>query len=401
MLSPARFIIGDFYSAFPAPFVQSYNPALLREAVFGESLVSRQGDWGYGPGFHLVTLPLTWLGSYRLIDLLTLSALWLLSAAAFWLCGRRVLSLSGWTEWSLFALLWLHFTPLHAAFGQRAVEILELFLILWAFAFWERPWGGGSAIGLAATLKFLPAVFFPYLAWKRRWKALGAAALVAAGIVAATSPFLPWSRSWTLKEYRVTTWGEGHKMTHIENQALVNLIQRIFLERIQDRVWLVIRDSEWVRRFAGWVNLGVLAALAIYGISRIPAARPGPLGLECGLLLLAMVMLVNRNQTYYLAFALPGISAAAVHLLREARGPAAREDARSRRAWAAALALAYGMMSPPVPMGLIDRWLKAPPSTALDVWKVWGGPGIGGVILLAVLVGVHARAVRAERARGA
>ncbi len=107
MYSPVQFITGDFYSAFPGPFVKGYNPALFRDAIFGEGLVSHQGYWNYGPGFHLLTLPLTILASYRLIDLLVLLALWSLTGAAFWLFGRKILSLSGWTEWSLMAVIWL------------------------------------------------------------------------------------------------------------------------------------------------------------------------------------------------------------------------------------------------------------------------------------------------------
>ncbi|MFQ5916144.1 MAG: glycosyltransferase family 87 protein [Nitrospinota bacterium] len=398
--TPARVITGDFYSAFPGPFVKAYNPALFREAVFGDSLISHEGWWNYGPGFHVVTLPLTLLTPYPIIDLLTLCALWGLAGAAFWLCGRKLLSLSGWKEWALLGVIWLNFTPLYAAFGQRAVEILELFLIIWAFAYWGRPVLGGAAIGLSATLKFLPAIFLPYLAWKRRWKALAAAAIVAATVLVATWPLLPWSRSWTLAEYRVTALGGGHKLTHLNNQALVNLIQRLFLERRHEGVWLEIRDSERVRRFAGWVNLAALAALALYGVFRIRSSMPGPLALECGIVLLTMVMLFYRNQTYYLSFALAGISAAAIQLLREPAHASARGVGfRSRLAWAAALALAYGMMSPVIPLGLIDRMLGAPPSTALNWWKLWGGPGLGGVILLIVLVGLHSRALKLEGAR--
>ena len=108
-----------------------------------------------------------------------------------------------------------------------------------------------------------------------------------------------------------------------------------------------------------------------------------------------MVMLINRNQTYYLALALPGISAAAVQLFRE--GASAGRKV-SRRIWAAALAAAYLMMSPLVPMQVLDWLADAPPSTTLDLWKILGGPGLGGLLLLVVLVGVHARTVKREQA---
>ena len=397
IFSPTRSIIGDFYSAFPGPFVQSYNPLLLQEAIFGAGHVSVQGWWNYGPGFHLITFPLTFLTSYRVIDLLTHLGLWTSAVAAFWLWGRRVLRLSSGWEWFLVAVVWLNFTPLHAAFGQRAIEVLELFLIVWAFAYWGRQISGGAAIGLAVSLKFLPAIFFPYLAWKRRWAALGAAVAVSAVLFFALQPALPWSRSSTLREYRVTTFGQRHATTHINNQALVNLLQRPFVVRQLEGGFLEIRDSARVRRWAGWLNLAVLAALAVYVIRYFPSTRPGLISLEGGLLLTIMAMLVNRNQTYYLAFALPGLSAAAIHLVREAAGRSRQADKRrTRLAWAVVLAVSYLMMSPIIPMRLIDWWLSASPLVALDTWKLWGGPGLGGMLLLVALVGLHARAVREE-----
>ena len=79
VLTPAaRSITGDFYSAFPAPFTEAYNPVLLKDNIFGVTHVSLQGYWSYGPGFHVITLPLTLLSSYGLIDWLVLLALWCL-----------------------------------------------------------------------------------------------------------------------------------------------------------------------------------------------------------------------------------------------------------------------------------------------------------------------------------
>ena len=398
VFTPARSITGDFYSAFPAPFTEAYNPVLLKDNIFGKSHVSLQGYWSYGPGFHVITLPLTLFSSYSLIDWLVLLALWCSIGAAFWLVGRRLLNLTGWVEWSFLALIWLNFTPLHASIGQRAIELPEMLLILWAFAYWEHQARGGIGIIIAATLKFLPVMFIPYLAWKRRWKGVGAAVLAAAIILASLSPILPWRLSNSVKEYRATTFGAGHTTTHANNQSLVNLIQRVFIEGEPEKLWLRVRNSEQVRKWAGWVNLAVLAMLAAYGILRIPSSRPGFLAQECGLLLLMMVMLINRNQTYYLALALPGISAAAVQLFRE---DASAGRKVSLRIWAAALAAAYLMMSPPVPMRVFDWLADAPLSTTLDSWKILGGPGLGGLLLLVVLVGVHARTVKRERAHAA
>ena len=393
VFTPARSITGDFYSAFPAPFTKTYNPALLNDNIFGLTHVSLQGYWSYGPGFHVLTLPLTLFSSYSLIDWLVLLALWCSIGAAFWLVGRRLLSLTGWVEWSFLALIWLNFTPLHAS-----IELPEMLLILWAFAYWDRQVHGGIGIAIAATLKFLPVMFIPYLAWKRRWKGAGAAVLATVIILAALSPILPWRQSNSVREYRVTTFGTGHDMTHANNQPLVNLIQRFFIEGRPEGLWLRIRNSEQVRRWAGWVNLAALAILAVYGILRVSSSRPGPLAQECGLLLMMMVMLINRNQTYYLALALPGISAAAVQLFREGASTGRKV---SRRVWAAALAAAYLMMSPLVPMRVFDWLADAPPSTTLDSWKILGGPGWGGLLLLVVLVGVHARTVKREQAHAA
>lgn len=388
--SPARHLTGDFYSAFPAPYVEAYQPTLLQNNIFVDGHVSVRGDWSYGPGFHLLTSPLTLLSSYRIIDTLVLAGLYILTGLTFWFFGRKVLLLSSRLEWLIMGLLWLNFTPLHASFGQRAIELVEMFLVVWMFASWKFPFRGGIFVGLAATIKFLPALIIPYLVWKRRWVTAGIAIVALVFILAVMSAFLPWENSTTLREYQDMTFGEGHRMTHANNQSLVNLVQRVFLEKRKSDLFLVIKDSKRVRQLASWINLIALSFLAIYALKRFSPSRAGPLALECGILLAIMVMLVNRNQTYYLALTLPGISAAAIHLFREVPSPG---RVYSRGCWAVLLILAYLMMSPPVPMRLLDMLRNVPLSASLDDWKVLGGPGLGGLILLVVLIGVHTRKI--------
>ena len=102
--------------------------------------------------------------------------------------GRRW----GWRP-ALVALAVVLF-PIHNNFRHLNFETLLVALLVAAAADLAdgRPARAGVWVGLATALKIFPGLLLPYFAWRRQWKAFGAAAAVAAGVtVLALLPYGP------------------------------------------------------------------------------------------------------------------------------------------------------------------------------------------------------------------
>lgn len=89
-----------------------------------------------------------------------------------------------------------------------------------------REWTGGGLLGFAASLKVIPVVFIPYLAYRRRWKAATSAALAGVALSVALpavafgpARFVEYVDAWRASV--AAGWGVG-KM----NQSLFALLDR-------------------------------------------------------------------------------------------------------------------------------------------------------------------------------
>lgn len=61
-------------------------------------------------------------------------------------------------------------------FEHAQVNLVVLGLVLAGFSLLDRrPWVGGLLFGIGSAIKATPILLLPYLAWRRRWKALGCA----------------------------------------------------------------------------------------------------------------------------------------------------------------------------------------------------------------------------------
>lgn len=98
---------------------------------------------------------------------------------------------------------------LSARFLLGNLDRLQINMVILAACLLAASWivrgravAGGALIGFAAAVKVLPIFFLPYFAWKRWWRALGAA--LATGALASTAPalvygwerFVAYARHW-------------------------------------------------------------------------------------------------------------------------------------------------------------------------------------------------------------
>src|SRR5205814_10003222 len=102
----------------------------------------------------------------------------LLNAAAWWITGQFANAMTGSEKppgpW-LFALpSFVTITFIFDMFDLGQPNLMLLALML--YGFWllrdARPWMAGSMFALATAIKVFPVAVFPYLVWRRQWKAV-------------------------------------------------------------------------------------------------------------------------------------------------------------------------------------------------------------------------------------
>lgn len=194
------------------------------------------------------------------------------------------------------AALWLEPVRTTLAYGQ--VNILLALLVTWDLS---RPDGArlkGTALGLAAGIKLIPAIYVIYLLLTRRYRAAAVAAGTFAATVAAGFAIVPSSARWYwtgtfLDAGRV---GSGQQQAMTINQSLLGMLDRALHTTKIPVPWLAV------------VVLVGLAGLAL-------AARAGRAGNEAaGFSLCAITgLLVSPiSWTHHWVIAIPALLLAVV-----------------------------------------------------------------------------------------
>lgn len=323
---------GDFLFNFPAAPIAAWANRFSWYADGPIHTYHPSPQWSYGPFFNLVTLPLLLFESlteaYRVLlvvnyGFLVLSG-WLLYRLAI---ATRVTLVPV----TIFGFLLLNYFPLYEALIQRNIEIFELLLIVWAMTLYARRRDArvGVLIGVAAMTKILPGIFVPYLALKRRWRAFWAAVIVMGVIGILTQPLLGWQHSWVVKAA-----GRLYTTSHL-NQAVSGPVIRL-------------AGTLGVPEYGVPISLALIAILAILLCWVMWRFRHHEhWKLEWSLLLVAMIMLPQYNQNYYLTFLLVPYAVLLGMVLRQEAGRPSK----------AVLGISFFLTGWPIPLSLVDRVL--------------------------------------------
>jgi hypothetical protein len=374
---PIRNFTGDFLASFP-----SWRLSILlgRRDFYDGSLAqywattkfgSRHPLWHYGPVEHLVTLPLFAFGDLRSAYLAWLIANYVFLIAIVALAvtvfdsGRPK-----WIWWSVIAVAVLNYGPLFEALTQRTIELFELLLLFVAFALLQRhrPVASGVAIGFAAMTKFLPLIFLPYFALKRRFRLVTSSVITIALIAIAAELVLDWRYSGTIVQLRA-----GGMIQSVLDQSLAGMTQRLL-------AWSGSSLSP-----ALLARLVIAAALALLCVLLLRVRACSSIDdLEWSTLIVAMVLLPPHNEQYYFVLLLFPYLALAARELR----PGAPAH-RSRRWW---LAISFVLTGAPVPLSVLSRLAG---TNVFSAYLALGIPFVGA----AILAGVCVRAVLTECAR--
>ncbi len=364
---------GDFLAAWPGYYAAGWNPSLYIGSY--SEYWWKAPIWCYGPLMHLLYLPFTFLPDIKTAYRGILLCSYAYALAAFFIttCAvvRRPKTLAAWT---LFIALWANFYPLYETLLQNNIELLELALLAgaWALLARGRDRAAGAALGAATMAKFLPAIFVPYLIWKRRWRALSGLLAVMLPVALFIQLTLGWEHNFLVEQFRR---GGTYGVSYFTNQALSGIVMRFG----QVVAW-------WVPALPVFDDHGRWAAIA-HGVSLTAGlllalllgrfGRPGVERWEWSLLTMIMILVPPHAQPYYAVFLLLPFS---VVLDEAIRGSLSRSHA-------AAAAAAFLMVGWPLPMSAIEAVWPPPDSWVRlsDYWLLHSLPAAGAGLLLLVV----------------
>lgn len=351
-----------------------------REVLFGQDLY-HAGSTGFGflyPPFAAVLLaPFSLFG--RVFSILCLDAV---SVASWWVAAKLSETMSGsrgrkaWWVMALPSVLLIG--PIYDMFDLGQPNLLLLAIML-AGLFWldrKQELAAGAMFAAATALKAFPLAVFPYLIWRRRWRAAASMALMTAVfLVLAPAPFRGFDRN--LAELR--TWASGMVFSASEkgfgqrpeqnwgwkNDSLIAVTHRLLrpinaeAETSNARpIYVNVLNLSYdqanlvLLAVAGLVGLGFVAALPPES-RRTPASNAA----EYALLIALMIIASPLARGYYFVWLLFPFTV----LIRRMTGDA---DPRVRRTLAGLLIAAEALFLAGSSLGL-PHW---PGALGVQLW---------------------------------
>ena len=309
-------------------------------------------DWSlssgylYPPAFAVTLIPLTWLSN----DLAVRIWLFLIQAAvlASLLIIYRIIGRPSRAELLALVGVITTFFPLANTVLAGTMNSLLLLLLTAAWAGWQHRHdvASGVLVGAAAVFKLFPAALLPYLAWRRHWKLLAAAALTGLAGIGLGLAVTSWDHN--LYYFRDMlphlAAGTGYR----ENQSLAGVAARICDPTTANAGG----SAGWCGRLIDWPAVLVLLAIVWRMTSRVSRS-----GFEFALAVTALPLISSVTWSFPLVILILPI----VLLVRHARsGQMSRGQIRALlAAWvcfSAAPAIHYLLIVYPLPhwTGLLD-----------------------------------------------
>jgi alpha-1,2-mannosyltransferase len=307
------------------------STALVEEARRLGTLHAHDGlvhihAFSYPPFAVLPFLPFSALAWRPAVTAWMALSLALLAAAFIWIA--RALGLSLVAALTL-AAVFLAGEPLENSMGLGQINQLVLGLLalfVWALAC-GRDRLGGAALGVATALRFHPALFIGWLAWRRQWRACAVAGLTALACTALATATVGWAATVEYVTRVAPQYGYGTVTGQLGNLSLPG--------------WIVATGHGLLPSvpLGGWRIVGTLAAVALLAAAvlvlrpsgSIAAARLAP---ELGFVTLVLLLITPNTTINHLVFTLVPLGVLIEATLREGR--------LDRAAWLAAALVLIG-----------------------------------------------------------
>jgi hypothetical protein len=240
--------------------------------------------------------------------------------------------------WGKALTILLSLRPILGDLTHGNVNLLILCLVVAALVAlkYRYDFTAGVVLALAIACKVTPALFIPYLLWKRAWKSLAGCALgLASFLFLIPGWYLGSERNWTLLQswvnQMVTPYVvKGTVTTEHPNQSLPGLLFRLtthspsFLDETgaPERYNTVVDlDPTTVR----WIAKGamLLFALMVVFACRTPLAQRDDwrLAAECSIVVLGMLLFSERTWKHHCVTLLLPFATICYYLATQGPGP--------------------------------------------------------------------------------
>jgi hypothetical protein len=244
-----------------------------------------------------------------------------MALAAFWWAFRLIEACDvPFPPWGRALAVLLSLRPIMGDLVHGNVNLFILFVVMAAlYAIHKgRDFAGGVLLALGIACKVTPALFVPYLLWKRAWRGLaGCAVGLVLFFAVVPSAFLGWDQnaqllsSWT--EQMVTPFVRDGLVTSTHNnQSIPGLVYRLTTHS-PSFIGPEVRPGEPALRFHNLVDIGPPAArwvvkgcmglfvLLVVWSCRTPWAHRGGwrLGAEFSLVVLGMLLFSERTWKHH------------------------------------------------------------------------------------------------------
>ena len=340
------------------------NAALIEEARRLGTLHAHDGlvhihAFSYPPLTVLPFVPFTWLTWRHAV------AVWMALSLAFvvgaFVAIARAAGLSLVAALTI-AAMFLAAEPLEnsMALGQINQLVLALLAVfVWALAS-GREAVGGAALGIATALRFHPALFIGWLAWRRRWRACAAACVTALVCTALATATVGWAAT---VEYFTRVAPQYATVTgQLGNLSLTG--------------WITATGHALLPAspLGAWRIVGTLVALATLAGAVVMLRPSGPvaatrLAPELGFVTLVLLLVTPNTTINHLVFTLLPLAVLVEAILRD--------GSPARAAW---LGVAW------VLIGAIDDYYQHPRLTAGPAVVVAGIKTYGLIILAGLML---------------
>jgi hypothetical protein len=235
----------------------------------------------------LLAIP-AWFGKVALYTCLSL-----LNVVAWWVTAQLSHAMTGSGrvpgQWLYFfsGLVTIGFVFDMFDLGQPNLVLLALMM----YGFWsiqqQRPWLAGSMFALATAIKVFPIAVFPYLAWRRQWKALaGMAVFLVVFLFVVPAPV----RGFQHNIAELKTWYQGMVASSSEkgfgqrdeqnwswvNQSIIAVTHRLTrpVNYNQDDLSKPVRTMNVVDLSFKQANMVVLAVSVLIGLGFLAVMPP-------------------------------------------------------------------------------------------------------------------------------